>query len=149
MFIFHGRWRKHAVAHVRPSVVIEVYDTANDIPCFLYGLRAFHPVKPLLFYNTVHPLGYGIVCRFIILSHLFDSTGYSGNFSTVTVSGLGLAFDSIKTWSGTDTNSGTIYTFTLDDGILSAAAVPEPSTYALLGLAGAALAAYRLRRRNK
>ena len=69
--MFHGRGCEHAIAHMWPFVVIEVYDTADDSPCFLYCLGTFHPVEPLLFDDAVYPLGYGIVCRFIILSHTY------------------------------------------------------------------------------
>ena len=79
---------------------------------------------------------------------LFTFGSQSGNFASVKVAGYDLGYDTLGgKWAGT--NNNTIYTYTLSSGVLNAEAVPEPSTYALLGLAGAALAAYRLRRRNK
>ena len=68
---------------------------------------------------------------------LFDFSSKSGSFTSVSVGALSLTFDSISTWTG-NTN-GTFYTFTENDGIL-AAAIPEPSTVALLALALGSLA---------
>ena len=79
---------------------------------------------------------------------LFTAATKSGNFTSVNVAGDAL------TWNGGSTNAwigiyGGSTTYTLSDGVLTAAAVPEPSTLAMLGLSGLALAAYRLRRRSR
>jgi autotransporter-associated beta strand protein len=74
--------------------------------------------------------------------NLFDSSSYSGNFDSVSVGGFGLAFDSVKTWSGT--NSGTTYSLALDTGVLSV--VPEPATWALLAFSLTTVMVLRRRR---
>ncbi len=78
---------------------------------------------------------------------LFDFSTFSGNFDNVTVGGFTLTYDDVSAWKGT--NGLTTYSLGINNGILAVETVPEPSTYALLGLAGVATAAYRLRRRNR
>lgn len=79
---------------------------------------------------------------------LFTFGSQSGNFTNVSVAGNGLTFfgGSTNAWMGT--YNDTVYTYALGSGVLEAAAIPEPSTCALLGLTGLALAAYSFRRRN-
>ena len=79
--------------------------------------------------------------------NLFDFSTFNGNFATVTVGGIALTYDNLGSWKGTSADSLTTYDFGIDDGILSVVTVPEPSTYALLGMSALALAAYRVRRR--
>ena len=67
----------------------------------------------------------------------------SGNFSSVEVGGSNLT-DSNGLWSGS--NAGVTYQFSDSTGKLTVQAVPEPSTWALLGLGALALImAYRRR----
>lgn len=81
---------------------------------------------------------------------LFGLGSQSGNFSLVSVSGTALT-NNTTDWSATNLNgSGFDYTFNLSTGdlVVIASAVPEPSTYALLGGALAlAFAAWRSRKR--
>ena len=78
---------------------------------------------------------------------LYTAGTKSGNFASVNVAGDTLTWNSgSNAWIGV---YGGSTTYTLTDGVLTAAAVPEPSTLAMLGLGGLALAAYRLRRRNR
>ncbi len=87
-------------------------------------------------YNITTPTNYA----------LFTFAGYSGNFASVNVEGNALTYSALTTnWSGTI--SGTTYTYQMDTGYLNV--VPEPTTYAMLGLAGVAALAYRIRRRNR
>ncbi|MEI7591368.1 MAG: autotransporter-associated beta strand repeat-containing protein, partial [Deltaproteobacteria bacterium] len=76
---------------------------------------------------------------------IFDFASYTGNFDAMSVGGVALTFDSDKTWSGT--NAGANYAFTLNDGLL-AVTVPEPSTWALLGMGALLLLAVGRRRRT-
>ena len=73
---------------------------------------------------------------------------YSDNGTTFTNSTIssGLA---IGTWSTNDFASTPTISYNGTSIDLTYEVVPEPSTYALLGLSGLALAAYRLRRRNR
>jgi hypothetical protein len=57
--------------------------------------------------------------------------GESGNFATIEVGGSFLT-DSNGLWSGS--NAGVTYQFSDSTGKLTVQAVPEPSTWALLGL---------------
>lgn len=76
---------------------------------------------------------------------LFDFTApHTGNFTSVTVGGFGLTFDSVDTYTGT--NAGITYTFTMDDGVL--AVIPEPAAWMLLAFAGTLLVVTRNRRRR-
>ncbi len=77
---------------------------------------------------------------------LFNFASSSGNFDTVTVGGFALTWDNANTYTGN--TGGTTFTFTLDDGTLTAV-VPEPSTYALLAAAGFAGLIARFRRRQR
>jgi autotransporter-associated beta strand protein len=56
----------------------------------------------------------------------------SGNFSSVEVGGSDLSSESNGLWIGI--NAGVTYQYNVTTGILAVQAVPEPSTYALLGL---------------
>jgi PEP-CTERM putative exosortase interaction domain/Deltaproteobacterial GC-motif protein sorting domain len=49
-------------------------------------------------------------------------------------------------WSGM--NAGVTYQYNVTTGILAVQTIPEPSTYALLGLGAVALVAHILRRRR-
>lgn len=73
LFIFssHGLRSQHAVAHVWTLVVVKVHDVGNDLSGLLHTFRSLHPVKPLLFDDSVHPLRNGIVGRLAILSHTY------------------------------------------------------------------------------
>lgn len=74
--------------------------------------------------------------------NLFDFASFSGNFTSVSVGAINLAFDSVNTWTATD--GGTTYNFTLDNGVL--AVVPEPSAGILTALGGVLALAMRRRR---
>ena len=81
---------------------------------------------------------------------LFGLGSQSGNFSLVSVSGTTLT-NNTTTWSATNLNgNGFDYTFTLSTGdlVVSATAVPEPSTYAAI-LGTLALAGVVYRRRSR
>ena len=69
--------------------------------------------------------------------NLFSFGSKAGNFGSVAVGNAILTLGASNTWTGI--SGGTFYTFTEDDGILTAA-VPEPSTVALLALGFGALA---------
>lgn len=65
--------------------------------------------------------------------NLFDFGGQTGDFSSVTLTGSisgSLALTSTDTWTGSF--GGYDLTFSESNGMLSFAAIPEPSTYALL-----------------
>ena len=62
---------------------------------------------------------------------LFQLTSFSGNLASVSVGATSLSFGG-GAWTGTNGTSN--YTFTLSTGDLEIAAVPEPSTWALVGL---------------
>ena len=70
----------------------------------------------------------------------------SGNFSSVEVGGSDLS-NLNGLWSGM--NAGVTYQFNVTTGILAVQTIPEPSTYALLGLGVVALGACVLRRRRR
>jgi len=70
----------------------------------------------------------------------------SGDFSSVEVGSSDLS-DLNGLWSGI--NAGVTYQFNVTTGILAVQAIPEPSTYALLGLGAVALVAHILRRRRR
>ncbi len=70
----------------------------------------------------------------------------SGNFSSVEVGGSDLS-NLNGLWSGM--NAGVTYQFNVTTGILTVQTIPEPSTYALLGLGVVALGACVLRRRRR
>ena len=73
---------------------------------------------------------------------------YSDNGTTLTNSGISSGL-SIGTWSTNDFASTPTISYNGTTIDLAYQVVPEPSTIALLGLGGIALAAYRLRRRNR
>ncbi len=77
--------------------------------------------------------------------NLFDATTFSNNFASVAVGAISLS-NSLGMWTGD--NGVSTYSFSTLNGDLTIAAVPEPSTCALLGL-GALAAAYGLRRRRR
>ena len=59
----------------------------------------------------------------------------SGDFTSVNAIGDNFAFTDVSgIWTGTNAN-GVTYQFTTSTGVLEVTAVPEPSTYALFGLA--------------
>ena len=78
---------------------------------------------------------------------LFDFSYFSNNFTSVTVGGFGLTYDNVNAWKGT--NGPTTYSLGINNGILAVETVPEPSTIALLGLAGAGMLAWRLRKSRR
>ena len=73
---------------------------------------------------------------------------YSDNGTTLTNSAISSGL-TIGTWSGSDFASIPTIAYNGTTIDLTYEVVPEPSTYAQLGLSGLALAAYRLRRRNR
>ena len=73
--------------------------------------------------------------------------GFTGTFGTAHVNTTGLATtDGGATFTGTDGSFN--YTFTSATDVLGVAAVPEPSTWALLAATGTFFVAMRRRRRN-
>jgi len=79
---------------------------------------------------------------------LFSFTSSSGNLSAITLAGAygsGSFNNSGGVWTFTD-NSNT-WTFTQSTGDLAFAAIPEPSSYALLGMAGLAVLAFAIKRK--
>jgi fibronectin-binding autotransporter adhesin len=78
------------------------------------------------------------------------SRAINGDFNSVTMnwgSDIISMTESSGVWSGTDTNTGTSFTFTDSSGIL--ASTPEPSSYALLGVGLVALVLVARHRRLK
>ncbi len=69
--------------------------------------------------------------------NLFSFSSKTGNFGSVAVGNAILTLGGSNTWTGS--SGGTLYTFTENDGVLTAA-VPEPSTVALLALGFGAMA---------
>ena len=59
----------HSYAHVRPAVVVEVHDGADELACFPRSTGPFHAVEPLLLDDAVHALGQGIVRGTVVLRH--------------------------------------------------------------------------------
>jgi hypothetical protein len=85
--------------------------------------------------------------------NLFEAEDYQANFDSVHLVGVygeeELAFDSINNiWSYSDgiINS---WTFFVGEGKLELAVIPEPSTYALIVLAGLGFAGHVVRRRYR
>lgn len=81
--------------------------------------------------------------------NLYDSSSVSGDFSSVSITGL-LGTGSLSLNSGTWANTIGGYSLSLNEstGVLSVSAVPEPSTYAAI-LGGMVLGVTVLRRRTR
>ena len=79
--------------------------------------------------------------------NLFDFASTAGSFTSIDLNGsyTGSLVNNLGTWTGTV--GGVDWQFTENDGIFQA--VPEPSTYALIGMAAAAFAGYSIRRRKR
>jgi hypothetical protein len=76
--------------------------------------------------------------------NLFDFASFTGNFVSVSVGAVNLAYDLSNTWTATD--GGITYNFTLNDGVL--AVVPEPTTWLLTAVGGAFILLRRRRTRG-
>ncbi len=76
---------------------------------------------------------------------LFDfATGHSGNFSSVTLGGGALSYDSgLSLWSGS--NGSFDYSLALETGDLAISAVPEPTTWGLLAMSLTIVVIFRRR----
>ncbi len=59
----------HPDAHVRPSVVVEIHDVADEFACLPRALRSLHAIEPFLLDDAVDALGYGIVRRTVVFRH--------------------------------------------------------------------------------
>ena len=77
---------------------------------------------------------------------LFNFASQSGDFTSVSVGVTGLTLSS-GVWSGADI-SGNSYTFSQIDGTLAVIAVPEPKTWALIGI-GLAFTLFRFSARAR
>lgn len=85
--------------------------------------------------------------------NLFEAEDYQANFDSVHLVGVygeeELAFDSINNiWSYSDGINNS-WTFFVGEGKLELAVIPEPSTYALIVLAGLGFAGHVVRRRYR
>ena len=81
--------------------------------------------------------------------NLFDFSGNSGSFSIVELIGsyTGSLTNNSGVW-GLNSDNET-WSFSQGDGVLTLDVVPEPSTYAMLVLSAAGLAAHMIRRRHR
>lgn len=62
--------RQHLpVASVRSFRIVELYDTGQEFPGLFKIQGPLHPVKPFLLDDAIHPFGYRIVRRPIVLCH--------------------------------------------------------------------------------
>ena len=83
--------------------------------------------------------------------NLFDFATYSGNFDTISIAGTYAASLSRTgdVWAGTDATNSRSFSFDQSNGVLTIAAIPEPSTYAAIaGLGMVGFALYRRRRQH-
>ena len=81
---------------------------------------------------------------FALFSTWGDDATNINDFSSITAIGAAITFTDInRVWSGT--NNGLIYQFSDSTGQLSVLAVPEPSTYVLMGLGVGMLVIFRRR----
>ena len=62
---------EHVVAHMRPSVVVEVDDVFSDTPCIFKVLGPLHVVEPFFLYNAVDSFCNGIISWFVVLCHAY------------------------------------------------------------------------------
>lgn len=82
---------------------------------------------------------------------LFSFSSQSGNLGAINLAGAygsGTFNNSAGVWTFTDASSN-VWTFTQSTGDLAFAAIPEPSSYALLGIAGLAAMAFARKRKLK
>lgn len=67
LFLLHGG--EHIVAHVRPSVVVEVYDACNDARRLTEVGGAFRVIDPFGLENAVHSFCDSVVRGLVVFGH--------------------------------------------------------------------------------
>ena len=60
---------EHVVAHVRPSVVVEVYNVCNDTRCLTEVGGAFRVIKPFGLEDAVHSFCDDVVHELVVFGH--------------------------------------------------------------------------------
>ena len=67
LFLLHGG--EHVVAHVRPSVVVEVYNVCNDTRCLTEVGGAFRVIEPFGREDAVHSFCDSVVRGLVVFGH--------------------------------------------------------------------------------
>ncbi|MFZ0616618.1 MAG: PEP-CTERM sorting domain-containing protein, partial [Chthoniobacterales bacterium] len=119
------------------TTIFQIYSTSDFTSINLNGIGSSVTYGGTLVFNLINYTP--VVGNEFTVFNMTGGAGESGNFATVEVGGSYLTQDSgsYGIWSGS--NAGVTYQFSDSTGKLTVQAVPEPSTYALLGLGVLAL----------
>jgi T5SS/PEP-CTERM-associated repeat protein len=127
------------------TTIFQIYSTSDFTSINLNGIGSSVTYGGTLVFNLINYTP--VVGNEFTVFNMTGGAGESGNFATVEVGGSYLTQDSgsYGIWSGS--NAGVTYQFSDSTGKLTVQAVPEPSTYALLGLGAIGIFVILRRRR--